>query len=217
MENYLRHIYNLEREADGWVSNTRLAERLGVSKPTVTSMFDALAERDLIEREKYRPVRLTEEGRTTALDVVRKHRLVEALLVEVFEYDLSEVDSEADVLEHHVSDRLCREVERVLGMPELDPHGDPIPDANLDVHDEKATLSLVEAPEGSQVEVTRILSHDDETLDYLVSAGIEPTASLVLEEKTPVGLITVAVSETDRQTSLPESVAAEVLVALVDD
>lgn len=212
MEDYLRHIYRLQQETDGRVSNSRVADRLGVEQSTVTSMFETLAARNLIEREKYRPVRLTDDGRAVALDVVRKHRLAETLLVELFGYGISEVDSEADVLEHHLSDRLCREIERILDSPETDPHGDPIPDADLRVRETDGARSLAEVAESTRVEVTRILTQDDEVLDHLVSAGVEPSASLTVDEKTPLDMVVVTVADADRVTSLPEAIAAKVLV-----
>ncbi|WP_137283487.1 metal-dependent transcriptional regulator [Halorussus salinisoli] len=215
MEDYLRHIYRLQRETDEWVANSTVADRLGVSNSTVTSMFEALAERNLIEREKYRPVRLTDEGRTAALHIVRRHRLAETMLFEIFGYGISEVDSEADVLEHHLSDRLCREVERILDAPETDPHGDPIPDVNLAVSEDDGTRSLAEVSESSRVEVVRILTQDDEVLDHLVSNGIEPSAVLVLDETTPFGMVNVTVADADRRTSLPETIATKVLVDTV--
>lgn len=217
MEDALRHIYRLARDGDGWVSNAAVADRLGVTRATVTSTFDALAARGLVDREKHRPVRLTDEGRDAALDVVRRHRLTETLLVELFGYELSEVDAEADRLEHHISERLCREIERTLGTPETDPHGDPIPDANLDVPWDDDACSLAEVESASTVEVTRILTQDEATLDYLVSAGVEPSAVLTLDERTPFGMVTVTVADTGQQTTLPETVAAKLLVGVRDD
>ncbi|ADQ68727.1 Mn-dependent transcriptional regulator [Halogeometricum borinquense DSM 11551] len=216
MEDYLRHIYRLEQESNSRVSNSDIADRLGVTRATVSSMLDTLSESGLIERERYRPIRLTDDGVEHALGVIRRHRLVETMLSELFDYTISEVDAEADVLEHHLSPRLCREIERELDMPDIDPHGDPIPDANLDIpHAEDAT-SLAEVAESSCVEVTRILTQDDETLEYLVSAGIEPSVRLCLDEKTPIGMLTVTVVETGRQMGLPRPVASQILVTAVD-
>lgn len=211
MEDALRHIYRLAETGDGWVSNTAVATQLDVTRATVSSTFDALAARGLVEREAYRPVRLTDAGQTAALDVVRRHRLVETLLVETFEYAMSEVDVEADRLEHHLSDRLCHEIERTLGMPSVDPHGDPIPDAALDVEEDNL-VPLFDVDEASVVEVVRIPTRDDETLTELVSVGVEPSAVLTLTERTPLGTVVVTVSETGRQTTLPETVAAAILV-----
>ncbi|WP_435364216.1 metal-dependent transcriptional regulator [Haloarchaeobius sp. DYHT-AS-18] len=212
MEDYLRHIYALERASEGRVSNSTLADRLGVSQPTVTSMFDTLAERGLIDREPYRPIVLTPAGEQAALEVVRKHRLVETLLTDQFGFAISEVDAEADALEHHISDRLCREIDRKLGHPAFDPHGDPIPDAELAVRADTDAVALVEVAESSRVEVTRITTQDEETLSYLVAAGIEPAARLTVEEVAPFGMVTVSVDGDSGRESLPESLATHILV-----
>ncbi|WP_435333850.1 metal-dependent transcriptional regulator [Haloarchaeobius sp. TZWWS8] len=212
MEDYLRHIYRLEEQGNDWVTNSMVADRLGVERATVTSMFGTLADAGLIEREKYRPVQLTDEGRRVALRVVRRHRLVETLLLESFDYSISEVDAEADVLEHHLSDRLCREIARVLDEPETDPHGDPIPDANLDVAGGEDTVPLTDVPPSENVAVQRILSQDEAVLDHLVSAGVEPSATLRVDERAPFGMVTVSVHGTGEQTSLPEAVAAKIRV-----
>ncbi|SFR65075.1 metal-dependent transcriptional regulator [Halogeometricum limi] len=216
MEDYLRHIYNLEEAGEEWVSNSAVADRLSVERATVTSMFDALGDRGFLEREKYRPVRLTPLGRTAALAVVRKHRLVETFLVEVFDYELSEVDAEADTLEHHLSDRLAREFSNLLGAPELDPHGDPIPDANLDVPAAGERVSVADTDVGTRHVVTRVTSRDDETLAYLVEAGVKPSATLTVDETTPFGMVTVSVESDESTVSLPADVAASVLVESVE-
>lgn len=217
MEDYLRHLYRLEQETDGRVSNSAIAGRLGVTRATVSSMLETLSDRGLIERERYRPVRLTTEGKELALGVIRRHRLVETMLSELFDYTISEVDTEADILEHHLSPRLCREIEQKLDMPETDPHGDPIPDTNLNIPRAKDATSLNEVSESSCVEVTRILIQDDETLDYLISTGIEPSVRFRLEEKAPIGMVTITLSDTEQQTSLPQGIASQILVSPVDD
>ncbi|WP_267639994.1 metal-dependent transcriptional regulator [Haloarchaeobius amylolyticus] len=212
MEDYLRQIYTLERAAEGRVSNADLADRLGVSRPSVTSMFEVLADRGLIDREPYRPVVLTPDGERAALRIVRRHRLVETLLTEHFGFAISEVDAEADALEHHISDRLCEEIDRVLGHPAVDPHGDPIPDASLELRGESAAVSLVDVAEGTAAEVTRIGTQDEETLSYLVAAGIEPGARLTVAEVAPFGMVTVDVAGEEGAESLPEPLATQVLV-----
>lgn len=217
MEDYLRRIYRLEREADGRVSNSEIAERLGVTSASVTSMLSTLSNQGLIDRERYRPIRLTTEGKELALRVVRRHRLAETMLAELFEYAISEVDAEADVLEHHLSERLCREIERKLGMPETDPHGDPIPNSNLDLPQSEDVTSLVEIEESASVEVTRILTQDDEVLEYLVSIGLEPTERLHLNEITPIGIMVVTIGDASEQTGLPRRLASQILVAPLDD
>ncbi len=216
MEDYLRRIYRLEQEADGRVSNSEIAERLGVTRASVTSMLSALSNRGLIDRERYRPIRLTTEGKEIALRVVRRHRLAESMLAELFEYAISEVDAEADILEHHLSERLCQEIERKIDMPETDPHGDPIPDSNLDLPQSEAVTSLAEIEESASVEVTRILTQDDEVLEYLVSIGLEPTERLHLDKITPIGMMVVTIGDASEQTSIPKRLASQILVSPLD-
>jgi len=217
MEDYLRRIYRLEQEADGRVSNSEIAQQLGVTQASVTSMLGTLSNRGLIDWEQYRPVRLTTEGEELALRVVRRHRLAETMLAELFGYAISEVDTEADILEHHLSERLCREIERKLDMPETDPHGDPIPDSNLDLPQSEDVTSLVEIEESASVEVTRILTQDDEVLEYFVSIGLEPTERLHLNEITPIGMMVVTIGDAGEQTSLPRRLASQILVSPLDD
>jgi DtxR family Mn-dependent transcriptional regulator len=217
MEDYLRRIYRLQQESESRVSNSDLADSLDISRASVTSMLDTLSEQGLIDRERYRPVRLSDAGETRALQVVRRHRLAETMLAEMFSYRISEVDAEADILEHYLSPRLCRAIERELGMPEVDPHGDPIPDSNLDVSRTADETSLLEVAESSTVEVTRLLTHDDETLEYLVSTGIEPGACLHLDETTPIGMVSVSTDATASPTSLPQRVASQILVESFDE
>nr|WP_245547762.1 metal-dependent transcriptional regulator [Halovivax ruber] len=217
MEDYLRHIYRLEQEADGRVSNSEIAEQLGVTRASVTSMLSTLSKQGLIDRERYRPIRLTTEGKKIALRVVRKHRLAETMLTELFDYAISEVDAEADILEHHLSNRLCRKIERKLDMPETDPHGDPIPDSNLDLPQSADVTSLVDVDKSVSVEVTRILTQDDEVLEHLVSVGLEPTERIRLVETTPIGMVVLAIGDTGEQTSVPQSLASQILVTPLDD
>jgi len=133
MEDYLKAIYQL---GDDEVTTSELAESLDVSAPTVTNTLEKLDERGLVNREKYKGVELTEEGRTVAVEVVRHHRLLEAYLAEALDYDWSEVHDEADRLEHHISEEFEERVAEALGDPAHDPHGAPIPSADLEPPEE---------------------------------------------------------------------------------
>src|SRR5699024_8881217 len=156
MEDYLKAIYSLERAGETPVSTSRIAEYLDVTRPTVSSMIERLTERNLLEREKYTGVCLTDEGETVALEVVRHHRLLEAYLAEQLGYDWSEVHEEADALEHHISETFERRVAQALGDPEVDPHGDPIPSVDLDPLVENENNRLSDYEEGAHVQVTRL-------------------------------------------------------------
>ncbi|QHS17295.1 metal-dependent transcriptional regulator [Halopenitus persicus] len=212
MEDYLKAIYVLQTEDGPPVSTSAIAEEVGKTPPTVTDMLGKLAERGLVEREPYTGVELTPEGEAVALEVVRHHRLIEAFLAERLDYDWSEVHEEADRLEHHISEAFERRVAAALGDPEVDPHGDPIPGADLEpVTDDSVRLADCEA--GETVLVARVSDRDEEELDYLADAGITPDTELEVVDVAPFGMVTVRTP--DGEQSLPESVAESIRVRRV--
>ncbi len=214
MEDYLKAIYVLQTDEGPPVSTSAIAERVGKTAPTVTSMVETLEDRGFVEREKYRGVELTEEGRTVALEVLRHHRLLEAYLAEHLDYSWSEVHAEADALEHHISEEFERRVAELLGDPTVDPHGDPIPSADLEPPGDDGTRPLVDADVGDRVRITRVSDRDDEELEYLSRAGITPGTEVVVVDVAPFGMVTVEADGDDQ--SLPESVASSVQVRAVD-
>ena len=191
MEDYLKAIYELSQREGEPVSTSGLAEYLDVTPPTATSMMETLAERGLVEREKYRGVELTTEGETVALEVLRHHRLIETYLAEQLGYDWAEVHDEADRLEHHISEAFERRVAEQLDDPDVDPHGDPIPTESLDPLDHGETATLGGLPEGERVVVRRVSDRDPEELAYLQRAGVTPGTELVITEVAPFGVVTV--------------------------
>ncbi len=130
IQDYLKAIYTLE-EADGRVTITALSRAQGVSPASASSMVKKLAALDLLSHEPYRGVHLTDAGRRVALEVIRHHRLLELYLAETLGLAVDDVHEEADRLEHVISEELEARIDRALGYPTHDPHGDPIPDANL--------------------------------------------------------------------------------------
>lgn len=210
MEDYLKAIYVLQREGEPPIRTSDLAEYLGVTPPTVTSMVEKLDERDLIVREKYKGVELSEEGETVALEVLRHHRLLESYLAEHLDYDWSEVHEEADALEHHISEAFERRVASALGEPAVDPHGDPIPTAELTPLADDDTAALADAEEGDTVTVARVSDRDDDHLAYLAERGIEPGAELDVVTIAPIDMVTVHVD--GRDVHLPTSIAASIRV-----
>jgi len=216
MEDYLKAIYELQRESDEPVATSRIADLLDVTAPTATSMMESLAERGLVEREKYKGVRLTPKGETVALEVVRHHRLLETYLTEELGYDWAEVHDEADRLEHHISEEFERRVAEMLDDPAVDPHGDPIPTDALDPVDETAGTTLVEATEGDRIVVQRVSDRDPEELAYLDDAGIVPGTELVVEEVAPIGVVSVALADGEGTVSIPDAVARTIFVDATD-
>ncbi len=130
IQDYLREIYKLGTES-GRVSVTALAKRLAVSPASVSAMVKKLAALELAVHEPYRGVTLTPAGERVALEVIRHHRLLELYLAETLGLHVDDVHDEAERLEHVLSEELEQRIDRVLGYPTHDPHGDPIPDANL--------------------------------------------------------------------------------------
>src|SRR4051794_22893709 len=131
IENYVKAIYQLSAEGGGEIAATgKLAETLGVSPSTVTSMLKTLSESGLAKYTPYEGARLTGAGRSLALRVLRRHRLIELFLVQTLKFAWDEVHAEAENMEHAVSDLLIDRIDAFLGRPESDPHGDPIPRAD---------------------------------------------------------------------------------------
>jgi DtxR family Mn-dependent transcriptional regulator len=216
MEDYLKAIYQIQAESGPPVSTSAIAEYLGKTPPTVTSMLGKLEERGLVAREKYKGAELTSEGETVALEVLRHHRLLEAYLAEHLNYSWSEVHEEADALEHHISEEFERRVADVLGNPTVDPHGDPIPSPDLTPLDEQETTRLSAHGVGKRVVVARVSDRDEAELDYLESAGIVPGTTLEVIDVAPFGMLTVHVEGGGEQ-SLPDAVADSIRVRSVDN
>jgi len=130
IQHYLREIYKLQHE-EAKASVSALAVRLNVSKPSASAMVKKLAALDLARHERYRGVELTEAGERVAIEVIRHHRLLELYLAETLGLNVDDVHEEADRLEHALSEELEARIDKALGYPTHDPHGDPIPDADL--------------------------------------------------------------------------------------
>ena len=128
-ENYLKAIFHLERNYPGGVCTNALAEEMETKASSVTDMVKKLSEKDLVQYKRYQGVKLSKQGRNTAVGVIRKHRLWEVFLVEKLDFTWDEVHDVAEQLEHIKSDKLIRELDRFLDFPTRDPHGDPIPDS----------------------------------------------------------------------------------------
>jgi len=211
MEDYLKTIYEHQRETEGPVSTSAIAESMDVTPPTATSMMEKLEERGFVEREKYKGVRLSEEGETIAIEVIRHHRLLETYLTEKLGFDWAEVHEEADRLEHHISEEFERRVAAKLGEPDVDPHGDPIPSDALEPVDEEAGTVLSECEEGDVFDVSRVRDRDPDELEYLDGVGIVPGTTLTVVEVAPIGLVEVELGD-GSTVSLPEHVAATIRV-----
>lgn len=130
IQHYLREIYKLGGEG-GRVSVNAIARAQGVSAASASAMVKKLGALELVDHTPYKGVRLTDAGQRVAVEVIRHHRLLELYLAQTLGLDVEDVHEEADRLEHALSEELEARIDRVLGFPTHDPHGDPIPDADL--------------------------------------------------------------------------------------
>lgn len=184
-EDCLKTIYGLA-SSGGSVTTGAVAQRLGVSSPSVSAMLKRLEHEQFLERPKGHELRLTERGEQAALRVVRRHRLLETFLVRVLGMAWDEVDAEAELLEHAVSDRLEERIDAVLDHPTHDPHGDPIPPRH-GRHEEDWGQPLDGVPAGSRFRVERVSDRDSDALRYLGELGLVPGAEIDVLEQAPFG------------------------------
>src|SRR4051812_39374694 len=186
VQDYAKAIYALEQREDagGAVSTNALAERMGVTAASASSMVKRLDGLGLVTHVPYRGVQLTAAGTKVALEVLRHHRLLELYLAETLGVPWDRVHDEAEVLEHVLSDELEELIAAKLGHPTHDPHGDPIPTADGRLPAEP-TRALSELCAGDHGRFVRVSDSDPEMLRYLADRGIAPGAELEIVEKQP--------------------------------
>jgi DtxR family transcriptional regulator, Mn-dependent transcriptional regulator len=178
IQDYLKNIFDLTRDGET-ASTTALAARLGIAPASVTGMVQKLAaaEPPLVHYRKHQGTTLTAEGEQAALRVIRHHRLLETYLVTMLGYSWDNVHEEACRLEHVISEEFEAKIAAALGNPERDPHGDPIPDANLRLPADTSTpLSALRA--GQRATILMVRSDDPEFLRHMDEIGLLPGVSL---------------------------------------
>jgi DtxR family Mn-dependent transcriptional regulator len=184
VEDYAKAIYKLAERCGGAVSTNALAERLDVTPASASGMVRKLDELGLVAHVPYKGVRLTAEGAHLALEMLRHHRLLELYLAEALDVPWDRVHDEAEVLEHVLSEELEALIAAKLGDPTRDPHGDPIPSADL-VIDEAPTESLAELERGRAGTFVRISDSDPGMLRYLAERGIAPGDAFEVVDRQP--------------------------------
>jgi DtxR family Mn-dependent transcriptional regulator len=211
VENYLKAILVRSSDADAVVSTGSLAEALGVTPGTITTMVKSMASRGLVEHQPREGVRLTPEGRTHALAVVRKHRLVETFLVQVLKMDWKEVHEEAEALEHAISDRVLLRIDAILGHPASDPHGDPIPSRKSPLMERGKGVTLANCELQRPLRVERILDQSAAFLEFIQKTGLKPGARVRVRERDPAsGVVHCELKEGEATVGLPEAAKIEV-------
>ncbi len=196
-QDYLKVVWAAQEWADERVTTKLLAERIGVGASTVSETVRRLRAPGRLEHAPYGAITLTERGRSLALAMVRRHRLLETYLVSELGYGWDEVHDEAEVLEHAVSDRLVARIDAKLGFPQRDPHGDPIPASDGRVPTPPAR-QLWACGDGDTGTVARISDADPEMLRYFTDVGINLDSRLrVLTRREFAGMISVAIDSGD--------------------
>jgi len=208
-EDFLKGVYAL-RHSGRPVSTSELAAHLKISDAAVTKMARRLDGLGLVRHTPYRGISLTPEGERLALEVLRHHRLLELFLAEYLGYDWAGVHAEAERLEHAVSPDFVERVDRALGHPAADPHGDPIPTAAGELPELRLDR-LSDLAAGRVATVRRVLAQEEPVLRYLAELGLVPGASLRVLEVAPLGgPITVRLGDARR--ALVRDLAAAILV-----
>jgi len=188
VEDYCKAVFALESRTDAPVSTNALAERLQITPGSVSAMLKRLDGDGLIVRAPYRGVQLTPAGRRVALEVIRHHRLLELFLAETLQMPWDRVHAEAEVLEHVISEELEGLIAAKLGEPTVDPHGDPIPSASLELPEPaEPQRSLDTLQAGEQGVFVRVSDSDPAMLRYLSEHGIAPGDRVRVLERQPFG------------------------------
>jgi len=216
VEDYLKSILLAEQDAPSVrVSTGRIASALSVAPATVTSMLKTLAASGLVSYEPYSGVCLTRAGNELALHVLRRHRLVELFLVRVMGMDWSEVHEEAELLEHSVSENLIQKMDEMLGYPEVDPHGDPIPTAGGEVQQSEA-VSLLQCGLDEPMQVVRVGDQSMEFLQLVEREGLKPGRRVEVRERNEAAESVLLDRRARGPLSLGFGAASKILVSPVE-
>ena len=206
---YLKAIW--EVAGSEAASTKEVADKLSIAPPSVTNMFTRLREMGLVEYERYHGASLTQAGRTEALRLVRRHRLIEIFLMQHLGYSWQDVHDEAERLEHAVSDEFTDRLAQLLGHPDRDPHGDLIPtqDGTMPPED---SLPLNLSREDALVEVARVALEDAAALSYLGKRGLVPGRAVIVREVRAVDGVVTVEDEAGTTLSLGSSLANAIFV-----
>jgi DtxR family Mn-dependent transcriptional regulator len=208
-QDYLKALYQLHGDHQP-VPTRDLAQRLGISSPSVSEMVTRLTAQGLVEHDRYRGQQLTREGRKVALELVRHHRLLEMFLVQILGYSLDEVHDEAERLEHVISERMEQRIFELLGRPQLDPHGHAIPTLGGKVRP-RGDRPLSAGRVGEKVVVQGVSDDDPGRLRELERRGLLPGTRIEIVEGSKFeGPIGVRIK--GRRTSVPLGLARAVFV-----
>ena len=183
VENFVKAIYKQNKLTGNDTRLSTLAGILDISNAAATDMARSLAAKNLVNYTKYKPLTLAEKGNELALNVIRKHRLWESFLYQTLNLSLHEIHTEAEQLEHSTSDFLANEIEKYLGNPTLDPHGDPIPTFNGQMETDQTQKRLSETKTEQTYQISRLSGSGKEFFDFCNSSGIKIGSSVWVEQQ----------------------------------
>jgi DtxR family Mn-dependent transcriptional regulator len=217
-ENYLKAIFKLEeKKSYPKITTNAIAEMVETAPASVTDMLKKLAEKKLIRYEKYKGVSLTISGKKIAITIIRKHRLWELFLVEKLNFKWDEVHDIAEQLEHIHSEMLIERLDQFLNYPRFDPHGDPIPDGNGNMHSQKS-VPLSDLKEKDKVIVTGVIDHSPIFLQHIEKIGLSLGKEIKVQEKFNYDQSFHILIRPDKSiTQISYEVAKNILVSLTPD
>ncbi|MGM9479267.1 metal-dependent transcriptional regulator [Pedobacter sp. GSP4] len=209
-ENYLKIIYHLAEKTNN-VQTNAIAEQMQTKPASVTDMIKKLADKGLVDYVKYQGVTLTETGKNTAIDIVRKHRLWEVFLVDKLNFKWDEVHDVAEELEHIKSTELIERLDEFLGFPKADPHGDPIPDKNGRFA-KTQFIKLIDLKVGDSGTITGVSQHSSAFLKHLEKLGLTLGKQIQISDVTDFdGSVEILLS--DKQVNISREVAKHILIS----
>ncbi len=182
-ENFVKVIYQFDQNQGLDTKPGTIAKALGITNAAATDMAKKLALKELVKFQKYQPLQLTENGRKMALSVIRRHRLWETFLYRTLNLTLHEIHREAESLEHLSSDFLTERLSVFLGSPDVDPHGDPIPDINGRINSDTGQFTLLSAKAGSVYKIVRLSGSDSEFFEFCEENDIAVGVHLKVEKQ----------------------------------
>ena len=180
-ENYIKSIYHLQQNAESVTTNA-LADHIKTKPASVTDMLKKLQIKNLVNYNPYKSFRLSKEGNKAALNIIRRHRLWESFLVNQLQFNWNEIHEVAEQLEHVTSRKLVDKLDAFLGYPRFDPHGDPIPDSNGKLNQQKQ-MPLFELPLHTTAVITSVQNQSSDLLTFLTNRNISIGTKLEVKQK----------------------------------
>ena len=210
-ENYLKAIFTLSQDTEGAISTNDLAEKMLTKASSVTDMLKKLCEKELLEYQKYQGCELTNEGKSHALAIIRKHRLWETFLVDKLSFGWDEVHEIAEQLEHIHSTELTDRLDEFLGFPKVDPHGEPIPGKDGRIESVSNRILLSESTVGMKAVIMGVEDDQTEFLQYLNKIGLHLGTQIdILDKLNFDGSIIVMIN--DKQVQFSITIAKQISI-----